>query len=52
LEKSLEGVLFLLFYLEPISLGLFSHLDQPIRLLSLPMDASSVYKKKDPGGQA
>jgi hypothetical protein len=50
LEKGLEGVLFLPFYLETIPLGLFSHLDQSIGLLSFSVDATSVHKEKDPGG--
>jgi hypothetical protein len=48
LEKGLEGVLFVPINLETIPLGIFSHLDQPIRLLSFPVDATSVHKEKDP----
>ena len=48
LEKGLEGVQCVSFYLETDSLGLFSHLDQPIRLLSFSVDAASVHEEKDP----
>jgi hypothetical protein len=48
LEKGLEGVQFVPFHLETVSLGLFPHLDQPIRLLSFSVDAASVHEEKDP----
>jgi hypothetical protein len=51
LEKGLEGVLFISLYLEKIPLGIFSHRDQPIRLLSLSVDATSVHREKDPERQ-
>jgi hypothetical protein len=44
----LEGVLLLLFPLETIPLGLLSYLGQSIYLLSFSVDATSVYKEKDP----
>jgi hypothetical protein len=52
LEKSLEGVLFLPFHLETISLGIFTDADQPDRLFSFSGDAAPVHKKEDPRWQA
>jgi hypothetical protein len=48
LEKGVEGVQFIPFHLETVSLGLFSHLDQPIRLLPFSVDATPVHEEKDP----
>jgi len=48
LEKGLEGVQCVPFHLETVSLGIFSHLDQPIRLFSFSVDAAPVHEKKDP----
>jgi hypothetical protein len=44
----MEGILWVPFYLEAISLGIFTDLAQPVRLLPFSMDAASVYKEKDP----
>ena len=51
MEKCLEGVLFLPFDLETVSLEILSHLAQPIRLLSFSVDAASVHEEEDLGGQ-
>ena len=51
LEKCLERVLFLPFDLETISLGILSHLAQPICLLSFSVDAAPVHEEEDRGGQ-
>ena len=52
LEKGLEGVLCVPFYLETIPLGIFADPAQPIRLLPFSVDAASVHKEKDHRGQA
>ena len=48
LEKSLEGVQFVPFHLETVSLELLSHLGQSIRLLPFSVDAASVHEEEDP----
>jgi len=50
LEKGLEGVQFVPFHLEAVSLELLSHLGQSIRLLPFSVDAASVHEEEDPGG--
>ena len=52
LEKGLEGVLFLPFHLETISLGILTDPAQPNRLFSFSTDAAPIHKGEDPGGQA
>ncbi len=47
LETGLERILFIPFHSETIPLGVFSHPDQPVGLLSFSMDATPVYKEKD-----
>ncbi len=48
LEKSVEGVLLLLFYLEAIPLGIFTDVDQSHWLFSFSGDAAPVHKKENP----
>ncbi len=51
LEKRLERVLFLPFDLETISLEVFSHPAQQGRLFSFSVDAASVRREENRGGQ-
>ncbi len=48
MEKGLEEILFLPFYFKTIPLELSPHLDQSVRLFSLPVDAVPVYPEEDP----
>jgi len=52
LEKGLEGLLFLPFHLETISLEILTDPAQPNRLFSFSTDAAPVHKGEDSGRQA
>ena len=52
LEKGLEGLLFLPFHLETISLGILTDPAQPNRLFAFSTDAAPVHKGEDSGRQA